>query len=52
MALDNNALRRRWGEMRHPLCQFFFDTQHTDLEASTVPARPFLSDGWRMPAHA
>ena len=33
LALDNNALQRRWDEMRHPLFQFFFETTHADLDA-------------------
>jgi len=56
LALDNNVLERRWCETRHPLCQFFFETQHADLEASMVPALPVLfgdrTQGLRLPAIA
>jgi len=56
LALDNNSLQRRWCEMRHPLCQFFFETLHADLEASTVPPQSILSgdtlEGRRLPALA
>lgn len=56
LTLDNYALQQRWGEMRHPLCQFFFETRHADLEASTMPALSILSgvspEGRRLPAHA
>ena len=34
MAFNNTTARRRWGEMRHPLFQFVFETEHSDLEAS------------------
>lgn len=56
LALDNNVLQRRWGETRHPLYQFFFETLHPDLEASKVPPIPIGSvdtpKGWRLPAFA
>ena len=56
LALDNNALQRRWGETRHPLFQFFFETLHPDLEASMMPPLPILSartpEGRRLPALA
>ena len=56
LALDNNVLQRRWGETRHPLYQFFFETLHADLEASTVPPLPIRSAGTsevrRLPAFA
>jgi hypothetical protein len=43
MAFDNTSAQRRWGELRHPLYQFVFETQHADLHASTVPVLPALS---------
>lgn len=56
MAFDNTSAQRRWGELRHPLYQFIFETQHTDLEASTVPVVPLPSgdttDSRRLPALA
>jgi len=33
MAFENTSAERRWGEMRHPLYQFVFETMHPDLDA-------------------
>lgn len=56
IALDTLSLQRRWGETRHPLYGYFFETQHADLEASTVPPLPVVSgdtpDRRRLPALA
>ncbi|MBX3641702.1 MAG: hypothetical protein KF720_01375 [Rubrivivax sp.] len=56
LALDNNVLKRRWGETRHPLYQFFFETQHADLEASTMPVLHTVpgdaAEGRHLPALA
>jgi len=56
IALDTLSLQRRWGEARHPLYEYFFETQHADLEASTVPPLPAVSgdtpDSRRQPALA
>jgi hypothetical protein len=56
MAFDNTSARRRWGEMRHPLYEFVFETQHSDLEASTMPQAavlPGVAPGFRhLPALA
>jgi hypothetical protein len=56
MAFDNTSAQRRWGEMRHPLYQFVFETLHADLDAATVPLLPTRSadppDGRRLPALA
>lgn len=56
MAFDNTLAQRRWGEMRHPLYQFVFETLHADLDASTTQLVPFSrgdSQGARrMPALA
>jgi hypothetical protein len=43
MAFDNTSAQRRWGEMRHPLYQFVFETLHGDLEAATMPQVPAQS---------
>jgi hypothetical protein len=45
MAFDNTSAQRRWGEMHHPLYQFVFETQHSDLEASTLPLVPLAPGG-------
>lgn len=37
MAFQNTLARRRWGEAKHPLYQFVFETEHADLEACTLP---------------
>lgn len=56
MAFDTTSAQRRWGEMRHPLYNFVFDTLHADLEASwrlqqrQPPVGP--GDGLRQPALA
>lgn len=34
LAFDTASAQRRWGEMRHPLYQFVFETTHADLDAS------------------
>ena len=50
MAFDNTSAQRRWGEMRHPLYQFVFETLHSDLQAATLPqlpAQPALAPGVR-----
>lgn len=56
LALDTTSLQRSWGERRHPLYQFFFETLHADLEASTLPSLPMpfgeAPDGRRLPALA
>jgi hypothetical protein len=56
MAFDNNSAKRRWGEPRHPLYQFVFETLHSDLEASTLPMGPLATGGGfghpRLPALA
>jgi hypothetical protein len=56
MAFDNTLAQQRWGEMRHPLYQFVFETLHADLEASTTPQFPLLpadpTGKWRLPALA
>jgi len=36
MAFENTSAERRWGEMRHPLYQFVFETVHADLEACST----------------
>jgi hypothetical protein len=36
MAFENTSAERRWGEMRHPLYQFVFETVHADLEACSA----------------
>ena len=41
LTFDATSAQRRWGEMRHPLYQFVFETAHADLEAS----RTLQSDG-------
>ncbi len=45
MAFDNTSAKRRWGEPRHPLYRFVFETRHSDLEASTLPMVPLASGG-------
>ena len=58
MAFDTTSAQRRWGETRHPLYPFVFETQHADLDASTtphvpgVPVVPAGSQGARLPALA
>jgi len=56
MAFDNTLAQQRWGEMRHPLYQFVFETLHADLEVSTTPQFPLLpadpTGKWRLPALA
>ena len=56
MAFDNTLAQRRWGEMRHPLYQFVFETQHADLDAASMPQFPPLpvepTDIRRLPAMA
>ena len=56
LALDNSVVQRLWGETRHPLYQFFFETLHADLEASTVPPLPIgpgdTPGGRHLPAFA
>jgi hypothetical protein len=56
MAFDNTLAQQRWGEMRHPLYQFVFETLHADLEVSTTPQFPLLpadpTGNWRLPALA
>jgi hypothetical protein len=42
IALDNSSLQRRWGEARHPLYGYFFETRHADLEASKAPPQPIV----------
>ena len=42
MAFETTSAQRRWGEMRHPLYQFVFETQHADLDASTTSQVPML----------
>lgn len=37
MAFENISAQRRWGEARHPLYPFVFETEHADLDACTVP---------------
>ena len=36
MAFENTSAERRWGEMRHPLYHFVFETVHADLEACSA----------------
>jgi hypothetical protein len=36
MAFENLSAERRWREMRHPLYQFVFETEHADLDACTA----------------
>lgn len=38
MAFENTSALRRWGESKHPLYQFVFETEHADLDVCTVPA--------------
>jgi hypothetical protein len=56
MAFENSSAQRRWGEMRHPLYQFVFETLHADLDASTLPLWPTRAadtgDGRRLTAVA
>lgn len=56
MAFDNTSAQRRWGELRHPLYQFVFETLHTDLKAATMPQQPAPAGtgltGQRLPALA
>ena len=52
MAFDTTSAQRRWGEARHPLYQFVFDTLHADLEASTAPQLPGVAGGQRQTALA
>jgi hypothetical protein len=56
MAFDNTLAQQRWGEMRHPLYQFVFETLHADLEVSTTPQFSLLpadpTGNWRLPALA
>jgi hypothetical protein len=51
MAFENTSAERRWGEMRHPLYQFVFETVHADLDASTLAqgeGRPVDMLGFRQ----
>jgi hypothetical protein len=52
MAFDATAAQRRWGEMRHPLYQFVFETLHADLEASTTSKMRGLPEARRQAALA
>jgi hypothetical protein len=45
MAFDTTSAQRRWGEMRHPLYQFVFETLHADLDASRTRRAPALPVG-------
>ena len=36
LSFDTTSAERRWGEMRHPLYQFVFETTHADLDACTA----------------
>ncbi len=51
MAFENTSAERRWGEMRHPLYQFVFETVHADLDACTLAqgeGRPVDMPGFRL----
>jgi hypothetical protein len=37
LAFDNTTAFRRWGETRHPLYPFVFETEHADLAAAHMP---------------
>ena len=36
LAFENQSAQRRWGESRHALYPFVFETEHADLEACTL----------------
>jgi hypothetical protein len=56
LALDIISLQRRWGEARHPLYGYFFQTRHADLAVSAMPLLPTepgdTPDSWRLRALA
>ena len=56
LAFDTTLAKSRWGEIRHPLYTFVFDTQHADLQASWTRRTPMPltgpADGLRQPALA
>jgi hypothetical protein len=49
MAFENTSAQRRWGEARHPLYRFVFETEHADLEACTLPHEPLRPAGFDSP---
>lgn len=55
LAFENMSAQRRWGEMRHPLYQFVFETVHADLDACTLTqegGRLVNVSGFQQPALA
>lgn len=52
LSFDAQSAQRVWGEIRHPLYKFIFETEHEDLQVSSASASATAQLGFTLPRPA